>query len=130
MPPDFDGAPKAPSTTAPAASTGSPPAAMARTALSMAVVAAIALPIDVMSTIVDAFRDWAPPSECCPGTHPKPVWLAILQGSVPFVACCGIGFAIAVLADEHLRRRPANWRRAVTAVIVGALTAAAALWFR
>jgi hypothetical protein len=105
-------------------------APMARLAIGAALLAAIALPIDVTCTIADAFRDWAPPSECCPPTHAKPVWLEIFQAVVPIVACAGIGLAIATLADRHLRRRPANRRRAIAAIVVGAITAAAALWLR
>jgi len=108
-----------------------PPAApKARAALTAAVLAAIALPIDVVWTIADAFEDWAPPSECCPTIHPKPLSLAIFQNAVAIVACTGIGFALAVLAEARLRRRPANRRRAIAAIIVGALTAAVALWWR
>jgi hypothetical protein len=103
---------------------------MARLAIGAALLAAVALPIDVVCTIVDAFRDWAPPSECCPTIHPKPVWLEVFQALVPIVACGGLGLAIATLADRHLRRRPANRRRAIAAIVVGAITAAAALWLR
>jgi hypothetical protein len=103
---------------------------MARLAIGAALLAAVALPIDVVCTIVDAFRDWAPPSECYPTIHPKPVWLEVFQALVPIVACGGLGLAIATLADRHLRRRPANRRRAIAAIVVGAITAAAALWLR
>jgi uncharacterized membrane protein len=129
MPPDLD-APVAAHASSQTASSPPPAAAMARAAITLAVVAAIALPIDMALTIVVAFRDWAPPSECCPTIHPKPVWLEILQAAVPLVAGTGIGFAVAILVQGHLRRRPTNRRRAIAGVIVGAITAATALWWR
>ncbi len=105
-----------------------PPTAVARAALTFAVVAMVALPIDLALWWWDAFSRISQTSECCP-SNAKPVWLAISQTAVSLTACTGIGLAIAILAQRDLRRRSSNRRRAIAAIVVGAITTAVAVLF-
>jgi len=105
-----------------------PPTAMARAALTFAVVAMVALPIDLALWWWDAFSRISQTSECCP-SDAKPIWLAISQTAVCLAACTGIAFAIAILAQRDFRRRSSNRRRAIAAIVIGAITTAVGLLF-